>query len=360
MEIYPRGTVMPGGVKYEELSMTTYDQMWEQWDTGTQCPGGIFWSRNRIAAKEEHRNLKSTISNAQHLMMGGRIYPITKDPAVLKNGIMLAEWLISIVENNLPEKVVPDGIYLQPGQARCGLDKTHSSYTTGMTAAALAIFGKATNNQKYIDYGSRIVRDSLDYYLHNNIITDVCEPIRNPEKKCQLNQVQPKGTYIRGLSFLFRNTNDNALKQRLKTVIQNSARAILPLCTDDYACNSENWAAGIPGTRKNLHAQINALELFNALLVVIDGDIAAAKPAAPTEGPGFNFQWNQYPIEFYVGLLIAFILLIVGSIFGYCYYRRYSARVADQRELAFADSWDTEKKFDKEKPGISIPAPVVT
>ena len=77
-EVFP-GQVMSEGVSYLDLAKNTYNEVWEQWDT-TSCGGGIFWSRDRITNDPKTKNFKSSITHAQQMLLGARLYGQTKDP----------------------------------------------------------------------------------------------------------------------------------------------------------------------------------------------------------------------------------------------------------------------------------------
>jgi mannan endo-1,6-alpha-mannosidase len=84
-------TKMPSGKTYLQVAQKTYDEAWEQWDT-TQCKGGIYWSRDRSTSNTK-RGYKSTITNAQHIMLGSRLYLLTKNTTYLANAKLVYTWL---------------------------------------------------------------------------------------------------------------------------------------------------------------------------------------------------------------------------------------------------------------------------
>lgn len=90
-ELYGNTAMLPDGVSYLKLAENTYNQVYEQYST--TCGGGIYWSRDRFDPNSSKAGYKSTISNAQQLMLGSRLYLITQNETYLKHASTLYNWL---------------------------------------------------------------------------------------------------------------------------------------------------------------------------------------------------------------------------------------------------------------------------
>ncbi|KAI8893311.1 glycoside hydrolase, partial [Globomyces pollinis-pini] len=259
-EIYPVNTVMPKGVTYFQLAQNTYDDVWGDWETATckNNPGGLYWSKDRTDAERKH--VKSTITHAQQIMMGARLSIINRNQTYLENADKMVKWMRrGLIAENF---TIFDNVKAFSVDS-CALYIDLRSYNAGMLAGSLGWLYKATEKDEYIKLGENIVAASLPTYTLNNIVYDPCEKTQT----CPQNQVLPKGAYIRGLGDLYMFSKNVTLKAQLKSLMQNTAKALLPLCDDNFNCNSNYWSAGKVEPR-NVHFQMNALELFNTLLKI--------------------------------------------------------------------------------------------
>ena len=353
-EIFGPKQMMPGGVPYSQLAQRTYDEVWQQWDS-KGCGGGIFWSRNR--KDPERKDVKSSITNAQHAFMGARLYKITKDPKYLNNAKLVLDWMIhgmnigttrGIIEEDFS---VNDGLEVLDRAPGCGKNPLKLAYKSGFTAAAFAAMFAATNDTQYITMANGIARKALQTFNFQGIITDSCEQVMQPQAKnppeniCQLNAVNSKGTMIRGLAYVYRYTNDRALQTEIRTALENTAKRVMNLCDSNWICNSEDWAANIQSSNRNLHAQINAMELFNALSTMnLAGTLHDF--SAPTEAPYRSLIDRFQDIGVFWMIVVAVSLLVFVCLCVFCGikgYRRYEARKLELREQSF---WLDQKPIE--------------
>jgi mannan endo-1,6-alpha-mannosidase len=131
-EIYGPDAKLPSGNTYLKVAQITYDQIWEQHDD--LCGGGIYWSRDRSSARS--KGYKSTITSiylifnyldAQAIMLGARLYRMTKNETYLKQAQGLADWLKTSGIINSQGQVY-DGIDADTG---CSVKQPFHSYIAG-------------------------------------------------------------------------------------------------------------------------------------------------------------------------------------------------------------------------------------
>ncbi|KAI8893358.1 glycoside hydrolase [Globomyces pollinis-pini] len=262
-ELYPSNTIMPGGVSYTQLAMNTYDDVWNDWEE-KNCqfnPGGIYWSKDRQDAKR--KDVKSAITHGQQVMMGARLSIMNRNQTYLDHADKIVQWLKKglIDQNNF---TIYDNI-VSGSPDQCAIEYSVHSYNAGMIASSLAFLSKATGKDEYMALSENIVGAGLKVFTSKSILIDQCE--LTPKDTCELNKVTPKGIFIRGISDVYTMTKNETLKSQIKTALVTSMNALTPFCDDQWNCNSNAWVNGV-STTKNVHLQLNSLELFNALLKV--------------------------------------------------------------------------------------------
>ncbi|KAJ2993756.1 hydrolase 76 protein [Globomyces sp. JEL0801] len=275
-EIYGKDTMMPGGVTYGALSAFTTEQIWKFWDPS--CGGGIFWFENStlliLRARDKSNKdagKKTVITNAQEIMMKARMSLATGDKTLAQHASQIYTWLKA---RNLvkPTWHVADGL---DANAQCRVIETEHSYKNGILMAALAWLYKASNDPAHLSDAHNIARTALATFTKRNIITDLCEP------NCESKSVPPKGTFIRGLGYLFDLSPDAALKASIKAALKDSVIAMLNSCDSQYNCGT-NWSIGSP-SGPNLRYTINSLELMTAYLKTFG--VPPTKFQPPTSPP---------------------------------------------------------------------------
>jgi mannan endo-1,6-alpha-mannosidase len=274
-ELFP-GQTMTGGVPYLQLARQTYDEVWEQWDNN--CGGGIYWSRDRITNDPQTRFFKSTITHAQQMLLGARLFAQTnRNQTYLQHTNQMMTWLRQgLISRDLD---VYDGIRANPQE--CALFIDEHSYNAGLISGALAYWSHVSGNAQFMTEAENLARRALQRYTVNNVITDLCEAVRNPQRRCPVNQIYLKGPYIKGIAYVYRFSRNQELRNRIREVFEATSRAMLATCDSNFTCNSQDWAEGRRGEGNNIHAQINALEMMNAMLTVVT-DGAQQRLNAPT------------------------------------------------------------------------------
>lgn len=272
-EMFGKTATMPDGLTYLQVAINTYKEAWQQWDT-TQCKGGIFWSRDRSAGNAK-RGYKSSITNSQHIMLGARLFIMTGDASYITNARATYAWL----KQGLVSKSwkVYDGI---DGGQGCGMNINEHSYNSGVLVGALGWLFKATNDASYLADASALVKASISEFTRNGIIADPCEP------KCKPNEVQAKGTMIRGLGYFAALTTSQADKTIVRNLLGTSLKAMAATCDSQQNCGTY-WVDGTKGS--NFHSQTNAVELVNAYNAALAGAISGTL-AAPKAAPAPNAQ----------------------------------------------------------------------
>ena len=248
------------------VAIQTYNEAWQQWDT-TQCTGGIYWSRDRSPTNLK-QGYKSAITNSQHMMLGARLYILTKDPVYIVNAKLVYSWLRQGLINQ-QDWSVRDGV---DGNQGCGMNIDVHSYNSGILLGALGWLFKATNDPAWLSDGSKILARTLATFSSSGIIFDPCEP------NCAQNSVQAKGTMIRGLGYYASFTNSQQDKQSIRSVLGTSLTKMAGSCDQNGNCPAV-WTT--PSQGYNFHTQMVALELVNAYTNSINGP-STASFAPPT------------------------------------------------------------------------------
>lgn len=93
------------------------------------------------------------------------------------------------------------------------------------------------------------------------IVTDQCE--FEGEKPCQVNQVPPKGTAVRGLSYYAAITTNDTDKKWIQNLLKESTNSMINTCDSNMNCGTL-WAAGVPHDETlNFHTQETSFEVIN-------------------------------------------------------------------------------------------------
>ncbi|KAJ3320317.1 hydrolase 76 protein [Boothiomyces sp. JEL0866] len=282
-EIYGKDQAMPGGIGYLDLAIESYNEANSDWTD--ECDGGIYWSRARQSTDERQKYYKSAISNAQHLLIGSQIYNITNEKKYLDLSYRMFNWIAEKLI--FPDYMTADGINVQSRVGPCSMSLplngtagvyTAPSYIYGSIVAAMASFYSVSKNSTHLSFAEKIASKALDLFQTDGIITDYCDP------KCDVTSVAPKGIFVRGLGVLYQVTQDQKLKDTIKTRIQKSVVAMLAYCDDNMNCNSASWNQSQILNANNIHIAMNNLELMNALSIIMNG-VSDQHQAPPTQPP---------------------------------------------------------------------------
>lgn len=186
-ELYGTAAEMPDGNTYLRVTQNTYDEVWQQYDTS--CGGGIYWSRYRNDPDRSRAGYKSVITNAQHILLGSRLYLLTKNQTYLTNAQVIYSWIKSsgIFDSN---GKVYDGVN---AYTSCSTNQEELSYNAGTLLAAMGFLYKATKEVTLLSEANLLLQNFKTKFTINDVVTDSCE------NNCKQDQVMPKGTAIRGL-----------------------------------------------------------------------------------------------------------------------------------------------------------------
>ncbi|KAJ3077227.1 hydrolase 76 protein [Podochytrium sp. JEL0797] len=239
----------------------TYHEMLDQWDT-TQCGGGIYWSRNRQSTVVNQLYYKSTISNAEHMDMGARMYALTGDKSYLTWFNTIYAWLKSsgIIA---ADYTVWDGLDTRG----CVLSKDQYSYHSAELISAMAVMYNATQQQSYLT-------EAHAHFAHvQKFFTNAQGVLYDPQCVAAGACKSPTGflwALYRALGTLHGVTTDAAVKTGIETVLRASATANFKTCQVNWNCVNV-LPAGTQYTLANgtnPRAQIETVALLNALAVV--------------------------------------------------------------------------------------------
>ncbi|KAI8611509.1 glycosyl hydrolase family 76-domain-containing protein [Chytriomyces sp. MP71] len=234
----PTGVVMPsdpsqGGATYLSIVNATWNEVWEDWDTKT-CNGGLYWSRDRNAAKLNQRYYKSTVSNVQYMHISARLYAMTGDEQFRQRADQVYAWLKS---SGLitPTFVVYDG-YQADDPNDCGSTKLNNavwSYQLGELISAHSFLYTKTKDPKYLTEAMGFFGTVQSQFVQNGIIVE-------PTCTAQPGFCKNPGGYTwalyQSLPDLHAATSDPATKTAIETMLRASASANFQGCGADWNC----------------------------------------------------------------------------------------------------------------------------
>jgi mannan endo-1,6-alpha-mannosidase len=295
-EMYGNDARMPNGVKYLDVALNTLKEVYEQWSTET-CQGGIYWSRDRTSSADNRRLYKSTITNAQYILLSARVYIITKDKIHLDRAEAVYNWMKSsgLITQ---EGGVLDGAYAPTCSQ---INRVELSYISGTTLGGIGWLYAATKKDVYVQDAQRILKRSIEIFSKDSILTDPCE---TAERKCQANQVQPKGTAVRGYMYLWNTMEDATVRSSIERVVSASLSGMAPTCNDQWGCNSL-WSPGSP-VYTDVHTQIVAVELLNAAATIRKVQLNIPAPKQGTQKNGATSSFIKLSWVLLAGLLTFF------------------------------------------------------
>ena len=109
----------------------------------------------------------------------------------------------------------------------------------------------------------------------NNTVFDPCEV----SGTCKKNQPQFKGVAIRFLRYYYQISADIEIRKNISKIIQTSAASLSSTCNEEGLC-SNFWLPQTSDRPRNVHNQINALELLNALVVIKRAESTASSASS--------------------------------------------------------------------------------
>ena len=286
-EVYGKDKIMPGGVSYLQLTDKTYNDVIA--DQDGVCGEGVYWIRALQRTGQTPGGLylsyKSTITNAQAIAHAARLGILTGNPKYYAEAEKIYTWFTN--SGVMSDKNgVYDGIRLrEDGIVGCSINSDELSYKAGTLAGALAWLYEATKNQKYLDLAHKILDQFETTFTRDGIVSDPCEREVDKDKACEQDRVTPKGTAIRGLGYLHEFTKDEAVRVKIKQMLNRSVQAMMRTCDGNWNCGND-WVSGTPPKAYNVHYAMNAMELMTAYLKTFyAGPVGKGELlAAPTTG----------------------------------------------------------------------------
>ncbi|TPX48895.1 hypothetical protein CcCBS67573_g10185 [Chytriomyces confervae] len=269
------GVVAPGTAgftpRYLDVASATHAEMYENWDDG--CDGGIFWSRDRNAPKENDRYYKSSISNAQHLELGARLFALTGDT----NYRLIADRVYTFMQKHLIDPAtydITDGI----DNRDCSKSQWQFSYTTAEVLAALASLYKTTRETRYLDEAHKHFNHIVTNFLQSNILTD---PICGPDSDCK----DPTGflwPVYKALAVLYTVTPDANIKSQIVSIMQTSSNFVFRTCNENWNC----MRALNPSTDYTLSDGTNVRDQFETVAMLLAlAVMTSSQPLPPLPSP---------------------------------------------------------------------------
>ncbi|KAJ3091005.1 hydrolase 76 protein [Physocladia obscura] len=258
-EATPGGIVDPDNIvsgdnpTYLTVANNTYWQMFEDWDT-TACKGGIYWSRDRTSSAANDANYKSTITNAQHIELGARLFALTGDEIYITNANLVYAWLQSsgLIQSDY---TISDGL----DATTCELSPYQYSYHSGELVAGLSILYNATGQESYLTEAHNHWAHIMVSFTNYSVLMD---PMGGTE--------DPTGflwAVYKGIAYLHKYTTDANVKTEIETVMAASAAKNFEHCNSNWYC-IRNFPADTNHTMSNgtnVRDQFETVSILNSL-----------------------------------------------------------------------------------------------
>lgn len=232
-EVFGPKTIMPGSNgDYITLATKTFDQAAVQ--TDNKCGGGIYWSRDRGSPGGTY---KSLITQLEFIAQGARNYIQTQNETALGITKQVLDWITSSGIGNPQTGVLFDGVGIED----CSKYTTNLwSYNYGQLLGALSWMHKATGEQKYLDMSIPYFDYAINTFANSNtsgVITEICEP----NDSCNRDQQGFKAIFTRNLVYLYRETNNETIRNTIMNIVDTSLNAMVSRsCDKDWNCGG-NW-----------------------------------------------------------------------------------------------------------------------
>ncbi|KAJ3290445.1 hydrolase 76 protein [Rhizoclosmatium sp. JEL0117] len=302
----PKNPIEGQNPRYIDVVNTTFIQMYEQWDDS--CGGGMFWSRDRTTPKVNDAYYKSSITNAQHLDMGARLYAYTKNEMYREYVDRVYTWMLSSTLIDPVTYAVADGL----DSRACAIDRTLFSYHSGELMSGLATMYKATGNQRYLDEAHKHFKHVASHFTFDNILYD---PMRGPAP------IMPNGfmwPVYRGIGVLYSITTDDSIKAQIRTIMAASAAFNFQPCNSIWYCIRDLD----PSTDRTLwngtspRDQFEVVAILNALVVITGAPVIQhvqdKTPIVTGDGSTKSATGANTKLALYLGIGFGCVALILA------------------------------------------------
>ncbi|ORY29223.1 hypothetical protein BCR33DRAFT_666692, partial [Rhizoclosmatium globosum] len=169
---------------------------------------------------------KSSITNAQHIEMGARLYAYTKNQVYKDYVDRIYTWMKSSSLIDPTTYAVSDGL----DSRSCTLNPNYFSYHSGVLISGLAHMFKATGDTTYLQEAHKHFARIVSYFTINNVLYD---PSRGSAP------LMPNGflwPVYRSIGVLYSITTDDSVKASIRTVMAASAAFNFQPCNSIWYC----------------------------------------------------------------------------------------------------------------------------
>lgn len=235
---------------------------WENcWDYSMKCHGGLFFDTSR--------NYKSTITNAEALMLSPWLYIHTKEHVFMDNAHKLLDYILQNDIIDLDTYEVFDSIDLNSCLPN---HDTLFTYECGMAVGAMVKMFTATNNHTYLSLAHKIASSNIWRLSMRGILTESCDNT-NCAEQVNKDAKSFKGIFVRNIRYLM-DLSDTDERSFYQKWLQHNIDSVLSnaMCETVY------------------NETIN--ETSHCQMVFQDG-----QPFNTPTGPVFNENWSG-PFEY--------------------------------------------------------------
>jgi predicted alpha-1,6-mannanase (GH76 family) len=219
-----RAHLLYGDEKYVEYA----DKIWEDMNSfwSDQCKGGLYWSKEK--------NYKSAISNELFVALSAKLHLLKFGPGKTSKYLKRAEDTVAWLKSwdHLPlidEFVFRDGVTIPD----CGLSPNQWTYNSGVIVGGLVDMAIGSGKQEYMDFAEKIAfaamkhftLDDEEHQLGKVLVERVCES--TPEARCDGDQKEFKGIFVRNLGYLYQKLTDSSKKVQIRQFIKDNVDSIL-------------------------------------------------------------------------------------------------------------------------------------
>ncbi|ATY65455.1 Glycoside family 76 [Cordyceps militaris] len=193
--------------EYLDSAVRIFNDM--QGGGGTNCSGGIYWSKERTYV--------NAIANELYLSVAAALANRVPSDKAMYTRIAKMQWTWFAKSGMInADNLINDGL-----DSQCRNNRAHTwTYNQGVVLGGLVELYKATGNHDYLHRANSLAAASMKKLVNGNgILVDGCE---HNDGHCGADGAQFKGVYARNLRYL----NDVAPSRNIKKFLTHNADSI--------------------------------------------------------------------------------------------------------------------------------------
>ena len=269
--------------QFLQTAKDIYDWNWNNgWDSSGNCSGGVWF--------DQGMNFKATITNAQMLQLGAKLYVLTgrQDAELLTKVHKTWAYIVDTKIVDPRTYRVADAIYL----GNCtGNDNFGPTYSPGVLAVGLMYLSQINDEPQLLDLAHHIVNATIVYHSQEGVLTEDCD-----FTGCGDDNKVFKGIFVRSLRYLMERSDNvtkeyytDFLRRNIDVMMANSSCKNAHECRLVYRDGPSYFNATAPVFSNNWHGPYNysaPMQQASALDLLV----SAIKPGTKCSGPACTYD----------------------------------------------------------------------